>query len=176
MVFNTRTENSKDVWETPQYFFELLDKEFHFDIDVAASDNNTKCSEYITEAQDGLKQQWNLYSDLQPTKVFCNPPYKDIDKWIEKGFREGLILFNIVVMLIPVRSDTQYWHEYIMKAKEVRLCKGRINFEINGKSQGSPNFASCVVVFDGEHEAKFSTMYHKEKDLIKYKSMEEWIK
>ncbi len=166
MVFNTRTENSKDHWETPQYFYDLLDKEFGFTLDAASSDSNHKCENYFTEKEDGLVQSWTYHN------VFCNPPYDAIDKWIEKGFREGQK--TLVVMLIPVRTDTQYWHKYIMKAKEVRLCKGRISFEINGKAQGSPNFASCVVIFNMVHKAKFTTMYHKPKDLInsKYKRLD----
>jgi len=160
-VYNTRTEHSKDNWSTPQYFFDLLDKEFQFTLDPCASKENHKCSKYYTIKENGLKQSWRNET------VFCNPPYKNIDEWIKKSYLEALSPTTLVVMLIPVRTDTKYWHEYVMKAIEVRLCKGRINFELNGISQGSPNFASCVVVFDFSGKTSFSTFYHKKEDLLK---------
>lgn len=170
-VFNTRTENSKDNWSTPQYFFDLLDKEFRFTLDSCASDFNHKCDKYYTIKEDGLRQNW------EGETVFCNPPYINIDKWIKKGYIEGRKVKTTVVMLIPCRSDTQYWHKFIMKAKEIRFVKGRISFELNGLKVGSPNFASVVIVFDSwENFPMVSSFYHKEKDLIKYQDIERWLK
>ena len=50
--------SNKTDWETPQEFYDRLDKEFKFDLDPAASDNNAKCHRYYTEQQDGLAQSW----------------------------------------------------------------------------------------------------------------------
>lgn len=164
-VFNTRTKRSKDNWETPQYFYDLLDNEFHFTLDPCASHLNHKCVNYFTKEDNGLKQSWKGH------KVFCNPPYSDKDKWIKKAFWEGANRDTLVVLLIPTASDTKIWHKYIMKAKEIRFIKGRIKFELDGESQGSPNFASSLIIFEGDHtNPRCSSFLHKEKDLIKKKS------
>ena len=65
IMFSSKNEK----WETPQYFFDLLNDEFHFDLDPAASDDNHKCDTYFTEQQDGLLQDWGGHT------VFCNTPY-----------------------------------------------------------------------------------------------------
>lgn len=164
MVYNTRTEKSKDHWETPQYFFNLLDAEYHFTLDPCASDENHKCETYFTIEDDGLSKDWEGHN------VFCNPPYKQIPEWCEKSYKEGEKLRTLVVMLIPVRSDTEYWHEWVMKADRIGLVKGRIQFEINGKPQGSPNFASAVVTFTGnsfDHCPLVYPFYHKQEDILK---------
>lgn len=68
-------------WETPQWLFDELNKEFSFSLDPAATDENHKCEHYFTEAMNGLDQVWSGV-------IFCNPPYgREIGKWVEKGFR-----------------------------------------------------------------------------------------
>ena len=71
-----------------------------------------------------------------------NPPYgREIGHWIEKAYREREAL---VVCLIPARTDTKYWHEYCMKANEIRFISGRVKF--GDGCQPAP-FPSCLVVF-----------------------------
>lgn len=115
-------------YRTPKAIYDELDQEFKFDFDPCPSNHTF----------DGLSIEWGQ-------RNFVNPPYgSQIKHWIKKGYEEHL-KGRLVVFLIPSRTDTIYWHEYIMKAKEIRFVKGRINF--NGK--GPAPFPSCVVVFEG---------------------------
>ncbi|MBY6879736.1 adenine methyltransferase [Clostridium botulinum] len=129
-----------DLWATPQDFFDKLNKEFNFDLDPCATHENAKCSKYFTKEIDGLKQDWQGY------KVFCNPPYGRVLKdWVKKCYEESLKPNTTVVMLIPARTDTKYFHEYIYhKVKEIRFVKGRLKF---GDAKNSAPFPSMVVVF-----------------------------
>jgi len=129
-------------WGTPQEFFDKLNWRFGpFDLDPCADANNTKCSRFFTENENGLSQNW------EGSKAFVNPPYgRGIDKWIQKSYNEAKKSNTKVVMLIPARTDTRYWHDYVMKADEVYFVKGRLKF---GDSENSAPFPSAVVVFDG---------------------------
>jgi phage N-6-adenine-methyltransferase len=136
LMFSSET----DLWATPQNFFDELDKEFHFTLDPCATPENAKCKKYYTVKEDGLKQDW------QGETVFCNPPYgKAIKNWVKKCYEESRKPNTTVVMLIPARTDTTYFHEYIYKkAKEIRFVKGRLKF---GCSKNSAPFPSMVVIF-----------------------------
>ena len=128
-------------WETPQAFFDRLNWRFGpFDLDPCATAHNTKCANFFTEAEDGLSKNWSGFT------LFVNPPYgRGIDQWIKKGYEESLKEGTRVVMLLPARTDTKYWHKYIMKAAEIHLVRGRLKF---GDSTNSAPFPSAVVVFD----------------------------
>lgn len=134
--------SKKKDYPTPQDFFDKLNEEFKFTLDPCANDLNHKCEKYYTEVQDGLKQDWSC------ERVFCNPPYgRSIAKWVKKCFDE-VCLGNCVcaVMLIPARTDTRWFHDYIYQIAEVRFINGRLKFE--GQSSPAP-FPSMVVVFRG---------------------------
>ena len=141
---NTEVMFSSDKmdWETPQDFFDKLNAEFNFTTDVCATPENAKCSYFFTEKEDGLKMKW-------AGKCWCNPPYgKEIGKWVQKAYEEVNRGVPLVVMLIPARTDTKYWHEYVMRAQQIRLVKGRLKF-VGAKS--SAPFPSAVVIFS-QHE------------------------
>ena len=130
--------STTDDWSTPQSFYDELDKEFHFTLDPSASDTNYKCDKYFTEKDNGLLQNWG------GNIVFCNPPYgKVIGEWVRKAHEEAQKPNTTVVMLIPARTDTKYFHEYIYKKHEIRFIKGRLKF---GNSNNSAPFPSMVVV------------------------------
>lgn len=132
VMFSSET----DMWETPKRLFDELDKEFHFDLDVCAIPENAKCEQYFTPETDGLSQEWN-------GTVWCNPPYgREIGKWVKKAAQSNCT----VVMLLPARTDTKWFHDYIYRKAEIRFLKGRLKF---GGSQNSAPFPSMVVVFDG---------------------------
>lgn len=136
--------SKKQDWETPQAFFDELDREFHFVLDVAATPENAKCARYFTEEQDGLAQDWSSYDGT----IWCNPPYsKQIGKWVKKASEEAAKGATIV-MLIPSRTETKWFHDYIYKKEnvEIRFVKGRIYF--SGAKVNAP-FPSMVVVFRG---------------------------
>lgn len=127
-----------DLWETPQSFFDELDKEFHFDLDACALSNNAKCKKYITPEQDGLSVPWNGQT------IWCNPPYgRSIGKWVKKAYETSL-QNKTVVMLLPARTDTQWFHDYIYFNSEVRFVKGGLKF---GHSLSNAPFPSMIVIF-----------------------------
>ena len=138
VMFSSKTGN----WATPQEFFNKLDWRFGpFDLDPCASAGNTKCANFYTEAEDGLSKDWEGFTS------FVNPPYgRGIEMWIEKAYKESQKPDTKIVMLIPARTDTRYWHDYVMKASEIYFVKGRLKF---GDSTNSAPFPSAVVVFDG---------------------------
>lgn len=51
-------------WGTPQDLFDRLDREFHFTLDVCASDGMQMCQRYYNPQTDGLKQEWGGRSML----------------------------------------------------------------------------------------------------------------
>lgn len=133
---NTGTMFSRktDLWETPQDFFNKLNEEFHFTLDVCATAENAKCEKYYTKAQDGLRMPWS-------GTVWCNPPYgRKIGEWVQKAAESNCT----VVMLLPARTDTRWFHDYIYGKAEIRFVKGRLKF---GGSCNSAPFPSMVVVF-----------------------------
>lgn len=128
-------------WETPQDFFDKLNDEFHFTLDPCATKDNAKCEKFYSIEQDGLAQDWTGET------VYCNPPYgRAMPPWIEKCSRHAAG-GGIAVMLIPARTDTKAFHEFIYGKAEIRFVKGRLKF--GGMQTGAP-FPSMVVVFRRE--------------------------
>lgn len=145
----------KDDWGTPQDLFDALDREFGFTLDPCADDNNHKCDKYYTKEQDGLAQSW------EGETVFCNPPYSRKTKsnagqiaWVEKCYRESQN-GNTVVMLLPARTDTIIFHDFILGKAEIRFIKGRLSFETGKeKSKAPAPFPSMIVVFRKSQKTK----------------------
>lgn len=131
-----KTRNS-DEYSTPQNIFDQLNNEFSFTLDPCATEDNHKCEKYYSLADDGLKKDWG-------GRVFCNPPYSKIAKWVKKCYQESLKPNTVVAMLIPARTDTKYFHDYIWHRSEVRFIKGRLRF--NDAIYNAP-FPSMVVIF-----------------------------
>ena len=141
-----------DEQETPQDFYENLNKEFHFTLDPCSKEYNHKTDKYYTQEQNGLSKNWCGET------VFCNPPYgRSIGTWVKKCYEESKKENTIVVMLIPARTDTRWFHEYIYNTDaEIRFIKGRLKFvnrllpswneEGDYKLQSAP-FPSMVVIF-----------------------------
>lgn len=144
--------SNKDDWCTPQALFEELDREFHFDLDAAASDDNAKCKRYFTKETDGLHNSWGGGGT-----VFCNPPYgRKVIHWVRKAAQEAE-KGATVVMLIAARTDTIFFHDYIYKKSnvEIRFIKGRIKFTDKNGNGGAPApFPSMVVIFRPPKGAK----------------------
>ncbi len=126
--------SATDLWETPQKFFDDLNREFNFETDVCALPQNAKCERYFTPEQDGLKQDWTGV-------CWCNPPYgRQIGKWVEKAAKSNAT----VVMLVPARTDTAWFHDWILPFAEVRFVRGRLKF---GGAENSAPFPSMVVIY-----------------------------
>lgn len=126
-----------DAWETPQALYDALNREFGFDVDVAADEYNHKAPRYWTSKDDGLAQDW------QGLTCFMNPPYgRAIADWVAKAAFEAE-RGAVVVGLIPCRTDARWWGD-VMKASEIRFIKGRVKF--GDGTQGAP-FPSCIAVW-----------------------------
>ena len=133
LFFSSKSEE----WATPQDFFEQIDKEFHFNLDVCATAENAKCDKYYTKEQDGLSQEWDGI-------IWCNPPYgRSIGMWVKKAYESKAT----VVLLVPARTDTKWFHDYILGKAEVRFVKGRLKF---GGCKNSAPFPSMLVVYRKE--------------------------
>lgn len=138
MNSNLHFSSQTDNWATPQDFFDKLNQEFNFTLDPCADATNAKCLKFYTKEDDGLSKSWDNEA------VFCNPPYgREIGKWVEKASKA---MGGVVVMLIPARTDTKYFHKYIYEVLnvEIRFIKGRLKF---GDSKNSAPFPSMIVIF-----------------------------
>lgn len=141
-------------WETPGELFRELDGQFHFTLDPCSTHENAKCARHYTRADDGLSKSW------AGERVFCNPPYgREIGRWVKKCAEESA--HALVVMLIPARTDTAYFHDYIYGKAQIRFIRGRLKFETGGVAQGPAPFPSMVVVFDSRETGESNG---KEKD------------
>jgi len=133
--------SSKTIeWETPQWLFDELNAEFNFVLDVCATLDNTKCKYYYTKENNGLEGIWG-------GTCWMNPPYgREIGKWVKKAYEESKKGCCKVVCLLPARTDTRWFHDYIYNKAEIRFIKGRLKF---GGSKNSAPFPSMLVIFEG---------------------------
>lgn len=135
VMFSSKT----DEWATPMDFYNNLNEEFHFDLDPCANEYNHKCEKYFTIEDNGLLQSWAGHN------VFCNPPYgREIGKWVEKAYKTNKKHGNVVVMLVPARTDTKWFHEYIYHKAEVRFIRGRLKFS---GAKFNAQFPCMVVIY-----------------------------
>lgn len=152
--------SEEEAWATPQDLFNSLNYVFNFTLDPCSGDTNYKCEKHYTKEENGLTKDWG------GEKVFCNPPYgrKSTGEWIKKCFEESKKPGTIVVVLIPARTDTRWFHEYIYRTNaEIYFIKGRLRF---GDSDNAAPFPSMLVIF-GLHwmYMRGATYYKPEYDI-----------
>lgn len=163
-----RTVNvDKKLWSTPQSFYDRVDSVYHFTLDVCSEPSTAKHENYFTEEDDALIQDWEQnicwgnfpYGNPEfPCKPKCvkkrcveREHHNDIyipglRDWVEKAWRASLNGAT-VVGLLPVATDTRYFHDYVMQAETIVLIDGRIKFEYKGEVQGTPDFASMLAIW-----------------------------
>jgi len=139
--FKTKFESHKQEWETPAGLFDRLNREFGFTLDLAADATNAKCSAYYTVKNDALKLPWHGV-------CWLNPPYgakqHRLSDWVRKAFREAQTKAGCTVaMLIPARTNTRWWHDYCMRAAEIRFINGRPKF--GDAKHGLPQPLALIV-------------------------------
>lgn len=147
--------SKSNEWSTPNYLFNKLDKEFQFDLDVAATGDNAKCEKFYDSESNGLSKDWHKESF---TACWMNPPYGgNTRQWIKKAHLEST-LGAIIVCLIVSSTDRSYWHDYIFPfASEIRFLRGRIAF---GKAKSTAPFASAIVIFSPKNYHERQIIYY----------------
>lgn len=134
-------QGKSNEWETPEELFHQLHKKYWFTIDAAATKENAKLPRFWTKSDDALTKSWT------GERVFCNPPYGNEQKaFIEKAYTERKKA-ELILLLLPVRTETKVWHDFIFPYARIYFLKGRLKFS-NAKSNAP--FASCFVVFDNQ--------------------------
>jgi phage N-6-adenine-methyltransferase len=127
-----------DLWSSPQWLVDRLEKEIgKIDLDVCALPSNAKARHYFTPQQDGLKQKWEGV-------IWMNPPYgREIGRWVEKAYRSSLAGATCICLL-PARTDTKWFFDYVTRASEIRFFRGRLKF---GDARHTAPFPSVLVIF-----------------------------
>lgn len=133
------TSTGNIVAETPKYLFDKISSIFNFSLDVCALPENAKCENYYTPKDDGLSKPWK-------GGVWCNPPYgREISSWVKKAYEESQKEYNsFVLMLLPARTDTRWWWEYVQGKATLFFIKGRVKF--GDHNVGAP-FPSVLALY-----------------------------
>jgi phage N-6-adenine-methyltransferase len=127
-------------WETPDGFFNTLNDEFGFQLDVCARPQNAKCQKFFSPEVDGLTKDWEGV-------CWMNPPYnRNIGLWLKKAYEASRMGATVVCLIQGRSTDTKWWHDYVMKSDEIRFIKNRLHFGLN-KVFRRANISSAVVVF-----------------------------
>jgi phage N-6-adenine-methyltransferase len=143
--------SESNEWSTPQDLFDRLNEEFKFTLDAAATPENAKCEKFFTYIENGLAQSW------RGERVWLNPPYgSDLGRWVEKAVFDSS---EVTVMLVPARTDTQWWSLFwdydkhrAAEGCEVRFLKGRLKFGGGKQMRRSRQQSSC-----SEKDAPFAS-------------------
>jgi phage N-6-adenine-methyltransferase len=132
-------------WETPAAFFAKLNRRFQFTLDPCATSDNAKCALYFTKEQDGLAQDWETH------RVFCNPPYgRKLGHWARKCF-EASLRGALVVLVVPARTDTKWFHDWVQGKANIKFIRGRLQF---GEATNGAPFPSIIAVYSPDRPNK----------------------
>jgi len=150
------TSNSGE-WRTPKELFNLLQSVFDFSIDAAATPENALCKIFYTKETDGLIPDWPIGN------VWINPPYgRSIIQWIRKAEQEFMKhqgLFDIV-LLLPARTDTEWFLKLVQTCHYICFINGRINFlNAKGESQKNPTFPSLLAIYSQDNGGLTQAQY-----------------
>jgi phage N-6-adenine-methyltransferase len=148
---------ANDLWETPQYIFDWLDKEFNFILDAACNDSNCKCPVGLCVdcGDNALELNWD-----DAKRVWLNPPYSDPSPWVKKAYEESQ-KGCMVVCLLPADISTKWFHEWVIGKAEIRFVQGRISF--NGNKKGAPKFGSMIAIYGPGIEPKAISVKRPDK-------------
>jgi len=139
MINKGLMSSNTDLWETPQWLFDKLNKQYQFTLDVCAISKNAKCKSFYNPEEDGLMQIWRGI-------CWMNPPYgREIKKWVKKAY-ESSLQGATVVALLPARTDTAWFWDYVINKAKITFIRGRLKFE--GGRNSAP-FPSMIAVFEG---------------------------
>ena len=140
-------EELRQLWQTPRWFFNHWDRHHHFAADIAASEVNHLCDNYITEEMNVFAQD---FSGLTGEYVWCNPPYRDITPWIELFCNNADIHGVGTIALLPADVSTKWFKLASETADEiVFITGGRLSF-VRADTQepvGGNTKGSVVVIY-----------------------------
>jgi len=144
VVSKVHFSTGKDNWGTPPWLFHRCSRIWDFRLDACAEKWSAKCDQWYGVKKDGLKNPWRKWT-------WCNPPYSNIEAWLEKASKERMRGASSVI-LMPSRTDTRAWHRYAPQASRVFFIKGRLKFiDPNGLCERtSAPFPSLLLEFDSE--------------------------
>ena len=132
--------SASQEWTTPRDLFEKLNARFSFTCDVAATAENALFPQFFTREDDGLSQKWT-------GRCWMNPPYgRNIRAWVEKAFTASTFSGALVVGLLPVRTDTEWWQLYVQRNADIRFIRGRLKFS---NAKNSAPFPSAIAIWWG---------------------------
>ena len=147
--YSAKMVSINQEYETPDKLYQILDNEFHFKCDLAGSELNKKHNYYLSKDDDAFKHDWYGINWL-------NPPFNKVGKWVRKAYEDSEKYKSTIVMLILVKSNTNWWRDYVMKAKEVKFINQKIQFK---NTEQGLRFPACIVIFQPHlGETKFSVM------------------
>ncbi|MCK5600910.1 adenine methyltransferase [Candidatus Pacearchaeota archaeon] len=137
-----------DKWETPSKLLvaHFIENSIWPKLDVCTTKAAAKRAgfhKFFTRRDNPLKKNWKQ-------DFFMNPPYSQIETWIDKAYKEHMKWSVNGVILTYAKTDTKWWHKYVegQKGVEVHFIKGRIKFLQNGKpSKNSAPYPSCFIHF-----------------------------
>lgn len=150
--------SGKVDYATPQKFFDKVNKEFNFTLDVCATEENAKCNLFFDVESDGLRQQWNGV-------IWCNPPYgaNEITKWLSKGLAEIEHNNNckLIVFLLPSRTGSKWFHEMLKMSHiaEIRFIEGHLTFD---ELNNSASFGSLLLILKKQKQQLVITTMHRD--------------
>lgn len=140
MNHNPMHASNRNEWETPDWLFARVNGIYSLSIDVCALPKNAKLPRYWSPADDGLAQDWSA------ERCWMNPPYgKQIAAWCKKAADESAN-GAFVVALLPARTETRWWFDYVLRARLIRFLKGRLRF---GDMTTNAPFPNALIVWEG---------------------------
>ena len=141
-------------WRTPDWLVDVIHSEFVLQLDACATGQNAQCERHITPEQNALTTEW--IECMPPTRtgqaVWMNPPWsRGIGAFVQRAYEQSRRHRLVVVCLLPASTDTRWWHDYVMRASEIRLIKGRLHFIRDGGHTGPATKGCAIVVFTPWH-------------------------
>lgn len=129
-------------WETPLELFLEWDKKYQFTLDVCATSKNSKCPIFLDPEINGLTSHW------EGNRCWMNPPYgREIKHWVKKAYMETRKPNTLVVGLLPARTDTEWFHEYVLDKARIEFVKKRISFLVDGAVKYPAPFPSLFAIW-----------------------------
>jgi phage N-6-adenine-methyltransferase len=133
------TGNKPIIWSTPQPIFDVLNKEFEFQVDLCADPDNAKCKNWL-DRQVSLDTDWSGEGT-----AWLNPPYgKDITDWVRKAARTN----RRIVGFLPGRTNAPWWHDHVMQAIELRFVRRKVSFANGEGCKGVPPWGAVVAIWE----------------------------